>query len=317
MKYLQLVALLLSLALFSCTPKKNSSFEQIGNITPEVLRQGETIVLSQCIACHNAQASEIGRIAPPMIAVKRRYSLDTPSFEVFKNRISLFMKDPSENRALMYNAVRKFGVMPKLSFTDNQLDAISAYIYYTEQEKPEWFDAHWEESHDKIDNEEESNDMTKLGLQLAMKTKKVLGKNLMKQINNNGTIAALTFCDENAYHLTDSMSMELDTDISRVSDLPRNPDNQANKKQLEYIEIAKQALEDGKPIIPLLTEDENVVTGFYPIITNKMCLQCHGTLGKELKSETHAKIKELYPNDLAIGYKENQLRGIWVVEMIK
>lgn len=50
-------------------------------------------------------------------------------------------------------------------------------------------------------------------------------------------------------------------------------------------------------------------------MTNGMCLQCHGTIGQEVSSETFTKIKELYPKDRATGYGLNELRGIWVVEM--
>jgi hypothetical protein len=42
-----------------------------------------------------------------------------------------------------------------------------------------------------------------------------------------------------------------------------------------------------------------------------MCLQCHGKPQQELTTVTLNKIKTLYPDDKAIGYSENQVRGIW------
>ena len=48
-----------------------------------------------------------------------------------------------------------------------------------------------------------------------------------------------------------------------------------------------------------------------------MCLQCHGQLKTEILPETLSKINKLYPNDLATGYKIDELRGIWDVEMKK
>jgi cytochrome c553 len=57
--------------------------------------------------------------------------------------------------------------------------------------------------------------------------------------------------------------------------------------------------------------------GFYPIETNKMCLQCHGKPGTDIKVSTIEKIEKYYPMDKAKEYAENQLRGIFVVEMNK
>ena len=57
--------------------------------------------------------------------------------------------------------------------------------------------------------------------------------------------------------------------------------------------------------------------GYYPIITNQSCLQCHGNTKKDIKPKVLEKIDLLYPKDLAINYKNNELRGIWVIEMDK
>lgn len=57
--------------------------------------------------------------------------------------------------------------------------------------------------------------------------------------------------------------------------------------------------------------------GYYPIETNDMCMKCHGTPEKQITSETLSKIKKLYPTDKAFGYSENEIRGIFVVEMNK
>ena len=56
---------------------------------------------------------------------------------------------------------------------------------------------------------------------------------------------------------------------------------------------------------------------YYPIKTNSMCLQCHGKPNSNIKSNTLNKIKNLYPNDLATGYNENEIRGIWSITFNK
>jgi len=42
--------------------------------------------------------------------------------------------------------------------------------------------------------------------------------------------------------------------------------------------------------------------------TQKLCLQCHGT-PDTINAEVQAKLKELYPEDKAVGYGVNQIRG--------
>jgi len=59
------------------------------------------------------------------------------------------------------------------------------------------------------------------------------------------------------------------------------------------------------------------VIGYYPIVTNKMCMQCHGNPEMDIDTKTFEIIKKRYPDDKAIGYTINELRGIWVIEMEK
>ncbi len=155
------------------------------------------------------------------------------------------------------------------------------------------------------------------GMKYALKAKGVLGKNLINAISSKGTANAMSFCNEKAYHLTDSVAKSLNVHIKRVSDRYRNPSNKANSDELAYIKIAKKQLTDGEKVLPEIQEIDDKVVGYYPIISNSMCLQCHGNPSKEIEKNTFLKINELYPNDLAIGYSSNELRGVWVVTMPK
>ncbi|MBK7099911.1 MAG: DUF3365 domain-containing protein [Sphingobacteriales bacterium] len=104
--------------------------------------------------------------------------------------------------------------------------------------------------------------------------------------------------------------------IKRVSDRTRNPDNNANEQELEYIELLKTKMQNGDAAKPKLMEADDKITGYYPIVTNTMCMNCHADKSK-IDSKTLAIINELYPSDAATGYTENQLRGLWVIEMEK
>ena len=155
------------------------------------------------------------------------------------------------------------------------------------------------------------------GLNFAMQTKAVLGKALMNAINTKGTENALAFCSSKAYHLTDSVALSINADIKRVSDKNRNPLNFANNEELTYIVKAKELLIKGEKVNPQMTETNTEMIGYYPIMMENMCLQCHGTAETEVLPNTLEKINSIYPNDKAIGYKSGELRGIWVVKMKK
>ncbi len=153
------------------------------------------------------------------------------------------------------------------------------------------------------------------GRNIVLQTKAVLGKNLVNAINTKGTEGALLFCSEKAFVLTDSMSNLLEAKIRRVSDKNRSPLNAAMGDELVYINEARAALQQGKSITPKMQEKNGRNQGYYPIVTETMCLQCHGKPGFDISANTMAKLKQLYPNDKAIGYSVNELRGIWVIEM--
>ena len=155
------------------------------------------------------------------------------------------------------------------------------------------------------------------GLRFANSTQAVLGKNLMKAINEKGAEGALAFCNEKAYPLTDSIAQVLKASIKRVSDKPRNKNNLANGNEAAHIKAFKKTLSKGGQPKPVIMEINGKMVGHYAIITNKMCLQCHGTINKEILPQTYSRINTLYPDDKATGYAENQVRGLWVIEMEK
>ena len=144
----------------------------------------------------------------------------------------------------------------------------------------------------------------------ATETKKLLMKNVGEQMQKGGPESALEFCNIEAMPLTQSMSEKHGLEISRVSDKMRNPKNVANAEELKLIEQYKKQLLAGELLKPVRTE-----THYYePLVTNAMCLQCHGEPGKNIKPNVSAKIAELYPGDLAMGYKENEVRGLIVIK---
>jgi len=160
-------------------------------------------------------------------------------------------------------------------------------------------------------------ELEELGLKIAQSSQAELGKNLIQQLEKKGVSGALEFCHIQAIPLTDSMAVVHAAKIKRVSDKPRNPDNRANPEEVAVISTFKNQLKKGEDIKPVILESASQTDFYSPIITNAMCLMCHGKPGEELEKTNLSQIKKLYPQDQAINYEANQIRGAWHVQFKK
>ncbi len=155
------------------------------------------------------------------------------------------------------------------------------------------------------------------GKKIAGEAQAALGKNLMAAINFKGTEYAVEFCNVEAIPITDSMANVLGASLKRITDKTRNPKNQANEDELAFIKKMKEEMQAGKSPEPLVVEMNGKMVGYYPIVTNALCVKRHGKKNLEIEQSTFKKIQALYPSDQALGYSVNQLRGMWKVEMNK
>lgn len=306
---------LASMLLQSCNSGNSTENQSKYSETEQTYQKGFEIVTQNCVSCHSPNANAEARLAPPLFAVKKHYSENHETEKAFVDAMSTFLTKPSSESSLMPHAIDKFGLMPNLDYTKEQYAAVASYIYNTDMEKPGWHKAHSNRNEEK--DLHSAEDYLNEGQKLAMATKSVLGKNLLNSIQNSGPEGALAFCNERAIPLTDSMAQVFEASIKRVSDKNRNPTNLANKEELDYIQKAKLELANAGSIKPSIYQQGNQWIGYYPILTNDMCLKCHGSMDSDIDSKTLSVINERYPMDKAIGYKSNELRGIWVIEMAK
>ncbi len=306
------------LFLFSCESTSNDTqiakhFSNEELAYPVNLEQGKRLMESKCYVCHNPKLAESQLIAPPMIAVKDAYMSE--DFATFLANMKNWLNNPDIAHSKMPDAIDKYGIMPKQHYPEESIELIANFMFRAPIEEPTWWNGNTESN---SQNKKQSFDSyEEKGLHFATTTKQVLGKNLMGTIQREGTLAALTFCNTAAIPLTDSMAQVHNAKIKRVSDKPRNPNNQANENELKHIEYFKNQLNSGKEVKPILEEDADVVQFYYPIETNSMCLQCHGNTNKEINSDVVAQLRQLYPLDMAVGYSENQVRGIWSISFKK
>ena len=274
-----------------------------------------SLLKTNCFNCHNPDMGE-SPVAPPLFKVRQHYYDEEITKEEFVAAIINFINNPTEENSIMPGAVRNFGLMPKMSFKEEDLQLIIEYLYDNDVSTDEWY-AKWEEFKKSPASTQTDLSYEDLGRNIVNETKSNIGKNLMKAVKERGAAGAVEFCNTRAIPITDSMAVVLNTKVKRVSDKPRNPINTANSEEIAYIDGWRIAKANGEKYPPKITEIENKMVGYYPIEINQTCLKCHGIPEKQITTETLANIKKLYPNDKAKGYAEGNIRGIFVVEMDK
>jgi hypothetical protein len=149
--------------------------------------------------------------------------------------------------------------------------------------------------------------------EITYKFKKGLKKKLIDAINENGFGGAVEICSKSAQEMPKLIEdKHPDVRIRRVSLKNRNPKNapdEFERKMLNLMESEKAAGE-----LKLFYEREVTVDGkpayryMEPLLVGALCLNCHGKKG-ELNRDAVEKIRELYPNDKAVGYGLGDIRG--------
>ena len=145
------------------------------------------------------------------------------------------------------------------------------------------------------------------GSEIAKATFKVLSTNLQTAMGKGGVNEAINFCSVNAQPLTDSLSKYHNVTIKRTSNKIRNPLNAPT--DLENIVLDKYLAGHDKPIIQK-NEDETILY-YAPIYTKGLCVVCHGQVGNTMAEADYKTILEKYPEDKAIDYSVDELRGMW------
>ncbi|MEE9439018.1 MAG: DUF3365 domain-containing protein [Saprospiraceae bacterium] len=147
------------------------------------------------------------------------------------------------------------------------------------------------------------------GKEIAKTTFETLLTELQKGLQNGGLPHGVKYCNTKAMPITDSLSKAYNVSIKRVSDKYRNPNNKPTTKESEMIDNYKKNLAAGIKIAPTVKNIDGKSVFYAPIKIQGMCLACHG----DNNTTPNATIKELYPNDLATGYKVGDLRGMWSI----
>ena len=139
-----------------------------------------------------------------------------------------------------------------------------------------------------------------------------LKQTLVNAIKNKGLVGALEQCNIEAPIISQDLSTK-NLKVRRIASKNRNPENKATLEQEQVLKFFEQEISLGKSPKNLykVVKTQDSMQYLKPIVMAKVCLACHGS---NISGELKAKIKKLYPNDLATGFEEGSLRGAFLVE---
>jgi hypothetical protein len=157
----------------------------------------------------------------------------------------------------------------------------------------------------------------KAGNQLVAKTFDTLRSSLLKAVHTKGFPDAISFCNENAYPITDIYADSVT--IRRTSLRYRNQKNQPDSLELSVLNLMEEEMKSTKKTDARLIRNSanEEIHYFKPIMMQALCLNCHGTSDKQIQPATLTRIQKLYPTDQAVNFREGDLRGVWHIIFAK
>jgi len=156
--------------------------------------------------------------------------------------------------------------------------------------------------------------VVQIGENVSKKLLKTLKGELKKAISKS-PYDAIEVCNKKALKLTKNIEKEVNhgIKIKRTSLKYRNPANKPDIYEKEALEKLEKLFKEGKSpkyLIQKVEENGKVYYRYYkPLKIQSVCLMCHGK-PENMDNKLSAKIKSLYPEDKATGYKIGDFRGV-------
>ncbi len=152
------------------------------------------------------------------------------------------------------------------------------------------------------------------GKEIVKEAAEKLSLNLMHAITHGGFTNAIEFCSVHAEPLTAGVVTDQTILLRRVSFQTRNPENKPDEFEAKLLKHYAEDIRAGRIPTPQIETTKDQARYFEPIvISNPLCLNCHGVPHTQVKEDTLRIINKLYPKDGATGYKMGELRGLWSV----
>ena len=162
-------------------------------------------------------------------------------------------------------------------------------------------------------NQEEYSHYLELGQDISTRAQSALLANVSSAMKEGGSLYAIEFCNLNASSITDSLNEACNCEILRVSNRNRNPHNAlATGEEQQLWDLYATHYQNPTSKDTLIVMGDEVVY-YKPVYTAlETCLLCHG-LPADIDPAAMRKVHQLYPDDKAVGYRLNELRGLWKI----
>ncbi|MCJ2186590.1 c-type heme family protein [Novosphingobium beihaiensis] len=130
-----------------------------------------------------------------------------------------------------------------------------------------------------------------------------------------GPMLAVTVCHDAAPLIAAQELERSGAEVSRVAERNRSPAGRlTDEVRAHYTGLASAPLVNGKPASRIWRSgmgDGAIINVLRAIpMREKPCTVCHGT---NVASDLAARIRELYPNDKATGFKPGDMRGAMLI----
>lgn len=159
--------------------------------------------------------------------------------------------------------------------------------------------------------ESELSEVQKRQRDAAVAAREELFNRLMKRLGEvlqtQGAASAVAVCQAEAPEIARAVAQERNVRIGRTSDRLRNPNNRPPEWAADLIPT--------RPENPTyLAGADGRLAALLPIRLKPQCLTCHGP-AERIDPAVRQALAEHYPQDRAVGYAENDLRGWFWVEV--
>ena len=141
-------------------------------------------------------------------------------------------------------------------------------------------------------------------------TSDTLRSALQQRMKEKGVAGAIEYCNVNAYAIT-SLYADDDIVIRRAAEKYRNPGNIPDSIEKIVFGHYTSLLKNKQPLENVVLEASGNIHYFKPIILQRMCTNCHGITGSDIQTGVIEEIRKRYPADMATGFREGDLRGMW------
>lgn len=146
----------------------------------------------------------------------------------------------------------------------------------------------------------------------AQQLQQRLGKVLMTTIQNEGHIAAISVCNEQAPAISDAVSQDLNLHVGRTALRVRNSDNAPSARQEQVLKAFVAQWQRSSNDVPSkqYTDTDGKTVWMKAIVMQPQCAACHGS---DIKPALKQAITARYPNDQATGFSIGDIRGAFVI----